>query len=254
MSSGARPGKRTRAVSAQERSRRLSKSLSLACAHGRLEKITGLLARGAPVNPGGDFPHHPPLIDCVEMRQWGAMAMLLAAGAEPNAQAGADGDTALLCAISTFIHSDERIAPIQMLLAAGADACARTLRHQHTGAHLLALGADEHYPREALQTELLRNLSACGLPLDALDFRGQTALHICMLEDNALIARELLALGADPFMGYAPEDSNLPLLMARRFARTKNLILCAQQQHALALDLPAPQARGLAAQPLAKAL
>lgn len=191
--------------------------LALAAAKGHASMVSALRRHGAPV----DVFAAAMTLDLDSLRR--------CLESDPGAASAVDvkGRTALHClGMSRLWQNGEATASkatsvVDLLLAAGAELDAPTLkegpptafrptplwwavasgRHEALIVHLLKLGAapDDCFPQAAYHglCEALEALLAAGVPVDALNRRGETALQHCLLHSRPKAVPWLLAHGAD---------------------------------------------------------
>ena len=183
--------------------------LSLAAANGSAPMIAALLAAGADVNyrlPLGQTA----LMMAARGGHAAAVQGLLAAGADVDAREDRLGETALIWAAAEN-HADV----IQLLTAHGADVERRsktlTFPRQEFGdgksGRLTVLPKGDWLPvmyaARQNATAAIRELSASGADLNAIDPDHMTALLIAVINAHYDAAALLLALGVDPNLADA---------------------------------------------------
>jgi ankyrin repeat protein len=136
-----------------------------------------------------------------------AAKMLLTAGAHPDA-ADSQGFTALHHAVT----HDRAVEIVPILLAGGSDVQARNADGQ-TMLNLLKVVFIEFRDYEQGR-KLLGMLVRAGADIDARDNQGYGLLHDAAGNDNAPLARAVLALGARRDLPNA--DGDTPLAIARK--------------------------------------
>ena len=197
---------------------------------GNLELVGRLLREGADPNAAwDDYYGATPLMLAAETDAGEVASLLLEHGANPDAQ-DANGDTALNWA--AYYGWREFAGE---LLAVGADpalaghgnAFEIALRRGHRGlvqdlAEHMGLSIDPATPAARLDAAVMADdaqalveLIAAGIPADATDIIGQTALMIAARDVRPRSVTALLAAGADPNHVSAAEGLALtPLHMA----------------------------------------
>lgn len=167
--------------------------LSLACVNGNPDIVEDLLRVGA--LPNLRAAGEPPLLTCARTGSVETVELLLAHGANPNITDDWKGQTAVMWAAA-----EDHVAVIQTLVAHGADVNATAtagqaalfiavqLGHDASTRALLGAGADvavnspagaplTHVAAAAGHHALGAELLDYGLDPNAVDKRGQTALH-----------------------------------------------------------------------------
>ena len=167
--------------------------LSLACVNGNPGILEDLLELGA--LPNLPAAGEPPLLTCARTGSVDAVELLLSHGANPNITEDWKGQTAVMWAAA-----EDHAEVVETLVAHGADVNAAAtpgqaalfiavqLGHDATVRALLAAGADvtvtspggaplTHVAATAGHHELGAELLDHGLDPQAVDKRGQTALH-----------------------------------------------------------------------------
>ncbi|MCM8611832.1 ankyrin repeat domain-containing protein [Accumulibacter sp.] len=150
-------------------------SLLEAIATGDLEAARAAVARGADLNAAGPF-QRTPLHAAVKGVDTPLLEWLLAHGANPDARDG-DGRTPLHLANQTSAA---------ILLRHRADA-SLTDRQGNSALHVAAEDS----------RRMCRLLVEAGVPVNARNASGLTALHFAVLAGKTQVAEELVALGAD---------------------------------------------------------
>jgi ankyrin repeat protein len=155
--------------------------LMYAAAHGDVERVRWLLARGAPTELADSIGGNA----CIWASCMGhadVVRALIAAGANVRA-AGHDGETAL------FSASDRgHVEVVRVLLAAGADIDAAQTSDLTTSLGIAT---------SAGHIEVVRMLLAAGADVTHADTLGRTALHLASIIGHVEVIRALLAAGAD---------------------------------------------------------
>jgi ankyrin repeat protein len=211
------------AASASAADRPLGDQLASAIERGDLRVVQELVEDGASVDTPITYGEHSitPLIKAADAGKLAIVKFLLKGGANVNARGSADGQTALMNAVTRGFDD-----VVEALLAAGADVKVRDTRGNSAfglavfGAKLeiadLLLAAKGGDPNEADPStgitpllgaastggeETIRWLVARGAKVNKitqLEYGGTTALTTAARVGNAENVRVLLELGADP--------------------------------------------------------
>ncbi len=198
---------------AEERSFQQREELIGAIEEGNRSKVQELLSLGVDVNrpligpndKNGEISIFYPLIHATARNHIGIMQDILAAGADVHVRRE-NGDTALIAAA---IESNPET--IQLLLQAGADVNA-TSYDGTTALHTASLPETPEERPGALAA--MRLLLKHGVPVNAQDIYGDTALIQCVRDNFTEGARLLLEYSADPTL--RDKDGKSPLEYAEQ--------------------------------------
>jgi Notch-like protein len=182
--------------------------MSQALGRDDLDALTRLLGpQGRAEGFSPDMALGQGLTPLMQVQSPEAARMLLAAGAHPDA-ADSQGFTALHHAVT----HDRAVEIVPILLAGGSDVQARNADGQ-TMLNLLKVVFIEFRDYEQGR-KLLGMLVRAGADIDARDNQGYGLLHDAAGNDNAPLARAVLALGARRDLPNA--DGDTPLAIARK--------------------------------------
>lgn len=177
-----------------------------ALAEGDTDLMDDLLAHGLPVDVPHPLHHTTALMEATRLGRASSVHWLLLRDAAATFLNGRPPTTALHCAIKMRHWNIANILLNRMTSAAVVDAYGRT------PLHLLCLEVpQDNHLTEALTLALALTKKACQI--DALDHEGITALHYCVINDHAPLARLLLDSGANPNMRI-PDTQVSPLVIA----------------------------------------
>lgn len=181
----------------------------LTTALGRPQRLAQLLASGS--DPNRCIYSVSILSMAATLGHADSVRQLLAAGASVDRPLSADGDSALLHALSSG-----HFAVAEELLGHGANP-RRTTKFGTTALHALAAGLAVSPANETAATlqsgqaqlQLAERLLARGVPLDTRDRQGRTPLFLTAVYGRTDLVRLLLSHGANPDTRNRRGDSAL---------------------------------------------
>lgn len=134
-----------------------------------------------------------PLITAVKARDFKIVEEFLRAGCDPS-MSNPTGSTALMYAAAEALDD-----AIELLIDSGA-----SVNERGKEASLLQFACHGGH-------RIVSRLLALGAPVDATNIYGETALYHAVLRNDLLVARELVAAGADPFVRNCEGKSPISL-------------------------------------------
>jgi Ankyrin repeats (3 copies) len=168
--------------------------------------LNDLLAHGMPMDTLHPLRHHTALMEATRLGRAATVRWLIEQGAAPAFLCGTPASTALHYAIR------RRQWEIAAILADTMESCAIIDTYGATPLHTLCAESYLHEPSiDMLALAGVFMLKNC--PLDALDHEGTTALHHCVINEQAVLAQALLGAGANP-NALIPDSHVSPLVIA----------------------------------------
>ncbi len=176
--------------------------------------LEDLQAHGVPIDVLHPLRHSTALMEATRLGRAGTVQWLIEHGAAPAFLCGIPLGTALHCALR------RQQWDIAQLLASAMESCAVKDAYGATPLHCLCSETQpQHNPAMVLGLATLIIAKSCSL--DALDREGTTALHHCVVNDQAELAALLLRHGANP-NALIPDSQVSPLTIA---ALEKNMVM-----------------------------
>lgn len=166
-----------------------------------------LLAHGLPIDIPHPLRHTTALMEATRLGRTTLVSWLLSRGAAPAFLCGLPRGTPLHCALRR--HHWE----IARALIDAQTGCGDVDHYSRTPLHLLSMDMPDEADAILAALEVAEALLKKGCQMDALDHEGITALHYCIINDNAPLAQLLLDSGANPNI-LTPDTHVSPLTIA----------------------------------------